>query len=86
MIISAVVLASFVCAFLLTMLMRLPALGVACGVPLAGAACAFLAITLFPSGGSTEPVVVPLLLIIVALGAVPGAVLAALRRRGHTEV
>lgn len=68
MVIFIIVLASFVVALVLVASTRLPA------------ACAYLAIVLSPSTGSTAPVAVPLVMLFVAFGSVPGAVVGAHRR------
>ncbi len=80
MVIFTIVLASFVVALVLVASTRLPAVAIAGALPVAAAACAYLAIVLSPSTGSTAPVAVPLVILFVAFGSVSGAVMGAHRR------
>ncbi|MBB3972739.1 hypothetical protein [Hansschlegelia beijingensis] len=77
----AVVLVAAAAGFALCALTRVSAILAATLLPLLAAGAAFLAIAIFPSGGSTEPIVVPMLFILTAIGAIAGSGLGAWRRR-----
>ncbi|MFL1873982.1 hypothetical protein ACIKT0_01950 [Hansschlegelia beijingensis] len=77
----AVVLVAAAVAFALCALTRVSAILTAALLPLLAAGGAFLAITVFPSGGSTEPIVAPIAVRMNSIGTTIGSTLGAWRRR-----